>query len=126
MTTTELTTALVGYEARQEDGRTVVGEVEGVHARGVRVHKIPGYPGRHGYIPAEAIERIDRALDVLVLRPGITGEGVANAPAPPDDSPGGWHVSTDWWADLLGHFGLFDPEGRGDGPYLHAGRSRSK
>ena|SRR6478672_2960692 len=122
MTTTELTTRIVGYEAREADGRTVVGEVEGVRPRGVRIHKIPGQPGRHGYLPAEAIERIDTATDVLVLRSGITGEGVAGAPHPPDESPDGWHMSDDWWADLLGHFGLFSPEGRGDGPYLHTGR----
>lgn len=119
MATTELSTEVVGYEAREADGRAVVGEVEGVRPRGVRIHKIPGHPGRHGYLPAEAIERIDRDTDVLVLRAGVTAGTVADAPPPPDESLDGWHVSDDWWADLLGHFGLFSPEGRGSGPYLH-------
>ena len=28
-------------------------------------------------------------------------------------------MSGGWWADLLGHSGLFDPEGRGSEPFLH-------
>lgn len=122
MTDSDLTTALVGYQAREADGETVIGEVEGVRPRGVRVHGIAGRPRRHGYVPAEAIDRIDRATNVIVMRPGITGDSVAGSPPPPDESPDGWHLSDDWWADLLGHYGLYDAEGKGDGPYLHAGR----
>ena len=55
----------------------------------MRIHKIPRHPGRHGYLPAEAVERVDGGTDVLVLRPGITADSVAGAPRPPDeDEPG--------------------------------------
>ena len=43
-----------------------------------------------------------------------------DAPPPPDERPDGWHASDDWWADLLGHYGLYDSEGKGSEPFLHA------
>jgi hypothetical protein len=110
---------LVGYQARTIDGTTVVGEVEGVRPKGVRIHKIPGHPGHAGYLPAEAIARIDEPVNSIFLVGGIGREQVLDAPPPPDESPQGWHKSADWWADLLGHYGLFDSEGHGSEPFLH-------
>ena len=112
--------SLVGYQARTADGATVVGEIEGVRPNGVRIHKIPGHPGHAGYLPAEAIARIDEPTNTVFLVEGIGPEQVLDAPPPPDESPEGWHKSADWWADLLGHYGLFDSEGRGNEPFLHA------
>ena len=117
--TIELTTALVGYQAREADGRTVIGEIQGVRPNGVRIHKIPGHARHAGYLPAEAIERVERTTDTIVLRPGIGLAEVLDAPPPPDESPDGWHMSRDWWADLIGHYGLYDAEGRGSEPFLH-------
>jgi hypothetical protein len=111
---------LVGYQARTLDGATVVGEIEGVRPAGVRIHKIPGHPGHAGYLPAEAIARIHEPTNTVFLVAGIGPEQVLDAPPPPDESPEGWHKSADWWADLLGHYGLFDSEGRGSEPFLHA------
>ena len=111
---------LVGYQARTLDGATVVGEIEGVRPKGVRIHKIPGHPGHAGYLPAEAIARIEEPTNTVFLVEGIGPEQVLDAPPPPDESPEGWHKSADWWADLLGHYGLFDSEGRGSEPFLHA------
>jgi H+/Cl- antiporter ClcA len=115
-----LTTAVVGYQAREAGGGTVVGEVQGVRPRGVRIHKIPGHPRHHGYLPAEAIARIERSTNTLFLTPGIGVAQVLDAPPPPDERPDGWHASDDWWADLLGHYGLYDSEGKGSEPFLHA------
>jgi hypothetical protein len=117
--TIDLSTGVVGYQVRAADGRTVVGDVEGVRPQGVRVHKIPRHPSHHGYLPAEAIARIDGATNTIILTSGVGIDEVLDAPPPPDESPDGWHKSSDWWADLLGHYGLFDSEGRGNEPYLH-------
>ena len=115
----EPTTALVGYQVREADGRTVMGEVEGVRPSGIRIHKIPGHPRRAGHLPAEAIADVERATDTIRLRDGIRLAAILDAPEPPAGDHEGWHMSGDWWADLLGHYGLFDAEGRGDEPFLH-------
>jgi len=115
----EPTTALVGYQVREADGRTVIGEVDGVRPSGIRVHKIPRHRRREGYLPAQAIAAVDRATNTIRLREGIRLDAVLEAPEPPDGSREGWHLSGDWWADLLGHYGLFDAEGRGSEPFLH-------
>ena len=112
--------SLVGYQARASDGATVVGEIEGVRPNGVRIHKIPGHSGHAGYLPAEAIARVEEPTNTVFLVVGVGLEQVLDAPPPPDESPEGWHKSADWWADLLGHYGLFDSEGRGNEPFLHA------
>jgi len=116
----ERATAVVGFQAREADGRTVIGEVQGVRARGLRIHKIPGHARHHGYLPAEAIIRIDPTTNTLVLAHGITLADVLDAPPPPDETPDGWHMSGEWWADLLGHYGLSDSEGKSSEPFLHA------
>ena len=86
---------------------------------GVRVHKIPGHARHHGYLPAELMARIDHATDTIFLVEGVTVDKVLDAPPPPDESPDGWHKSEEWWADLLGHFGLYESEGRKSEPFLH-------
>jgi hypothetical protein len=112
--------ATVGYQVRTADGAVVIGEVEGVRPGGIRIHKIPGH-GRHaGYVPDEMITAVDSSTNTVVLVPGIGIDQVVDAPPPPDASPDGWHKSNDWWADLLGHYGLFASEGRGNEPFLHA------
>ena len=118
--TVQTSIRLVGYQARTFDAATVVGEMEGVRPNGVRIHKIPGHPGHAGYLPAEAIARVDEPTNSVFLVAGVGREQVLDAPPPPDESPEGWHKSADWWADLLGHYGLFDSEGRGSEPFLHA------
>lgn len=117
--TAEIDVGLVGYQARTGDGATVLGEIEGVRAHGVRIHKIPGHSGRAGYLPMEAIERTDAATNTVFLVAGLGVDEVVNAPLPPDESPEGWHKSSEWWADLLGHYGLFESEGRKSEPFLH-------
>mgnify|MGYP000544543172 CR=1 FL=1 len=119
----ELTMALVGYQVRQSDRRTAVGEIEGVAPRGVRVHKIPGRARHPGFLPVEAIASIDRSANTIILAPAIGLAEVADAPSPPEQSAEGWHTSADWWADLLGHYGLFECEGRGNEPLLHPDQS---
>ncbi len=118
--TQALTTRIVGYQARVADGSAVVGEVQGVRPRGVRIHRIPGHPRHHGYLPDEAIARVDPDTNTLFLASGVGLAEVIDAPAPPDESPNAWHTSVDWWADLLGHYGLSDPAGKGSEPFLHA------
>ena len=113
------TIRLVGYQVRTSDGTTVIGEIEGVRPNGVRIHRIPGHAGHAGYLPASAIERIEEPTNTVVLVAGVDLGRVLDAPPPPDESPDGWHKSPDWWADLLGHYGLFDSEGRGSEPFLH-------
>jgi hypothetical protein len=115
----EPTTAMVGYQVREADGRTVIGEVHDVRPSGIRVHKIPHHRRQEGYLPAAAIAAVDRATNTVRLREGIRLDGILDAPEPPDGSREGWHLSADWWADLLGHYGLFDAEGRGSEPFLH-------
>jgi len=108
----------VGYLVRRADG-TAVGEVEGVRATGIRVHKIPGYAGRAGYVPVVALAGVGHRTNTVTLIPEITLARLVDAPPPPDQSPDGWHKSADWWADLLGHYGLFESEGRSSEPFLH-------
>ena len=115
----ELTTGIVGYQVREADGVRRLGEIEGIGGRGIRIHRIPGHMRRHGYLPADAIARVDRVTDTVILVPGATLEQMLEAPEPPDGGATAWHMSDDWWADLLGHYGLFDPEGRGNEPFLH-------
>jgi hypothetical protein len=109
---------LVGYQVREADGN-VIGEIEGVRPAGVRVHKITGHPGRAGYLPRGAFANVDAATNTVFLCTGLTIEDVLDAPPPPDETPDGWHKSDDWWADLLGHYGLFESEGRTSEPFLH-------
>jgi hypothetical protein len=118
-TQTALSMRCVGYQVRTSGGGAPVGEIEGVRARGVRLHRLPAHPGRHGYLPSEAVSWVSDATNTVFLKEGITPESVVDAPPPPDEAPGDWHKSSDWWADLLGHFGLFESEGRGNEPFLH-------
>ncbi|MGE0027136.1 MAG: hypothetical protein AB7O78_05595 [Thermoleophilia bacterium] len=121
-TAIEPTTAMVGYQVREADGRTVAGEVDGVRPSGIRIHKIPHQRGRVGYVPVEAIATVDRATNTIRLRDGIRLAAILDAPEPPRGSGEDWHLSGDWWADLLGHYGLYDAEGRGSEPFLHPGQ----
>jgi hypothetical protein len=109
---------LVGYLVRQSDG-TAVGEVEGVRTAGLRVHKIPGHPHHAGYVPAAAFAGVDHPTNTVILIPDITIRRIVDAPPPPDQAADAWHKSADWWADLLGHYGLFESEGRKSEPFLH-------
>jgi hypothetical protein len=119
MTDTALTTHIVGYQVRTAGNGEVVGEVEGVRARGMRVYKLPGHHGRRGYVPAEAVLWISHGTNTIFLAEGIDADRVAGAPPPPGERPDGWRMSADWWADLLGHYGLFDAAGKGNEPLLH-------
>jgi hypothetical protein len=119
MTDATLTTQVVGYQVRTAGGAEVVGEVEGVRSGGMRVYKIPGHHGMRGYVPREAILWVSPGTDTIFLIEGISGDRVAGAPPPPDEGPDDWHKSPDWWADLLGHYGLFDSAGKGSEPFLH-------
>jgi len=118
-TTASVDIRLVGYQVRDADGR-VLGEIEGVRPNGVRVHKILGHSGHAGYLPAAAFARVDNATNTVRLSLGISTAQIVDAPPPPDETPDGWHKSTEWWADLLGHYGLFESEGRKNEPLLHA------
>jgi hypothetical protein len=113
------TVAIVGYQVRSADRKTVIGEIEGVRPRGVRLRKFPGHPGHFGYLPAEAINVVDEPTNTALLKSGITVTHILDAPHPPDERADAWHKSDEWWADLLGHFGLFESSGRGSEPYLH-------
>jgi hypothetical protein len=110
---------MVGYQARAEGGATVIGEIEGVRPNGVRIHKIPGHARHAGYLPAAAIARIEDSTNTVFVVAGVGIAQVVDAPPPPDESPDGWHKSDDWWADLLGHYGLFDSAGMRSEPFLH-------
>jgi hypothetical protein len=122
MTTPQISIRLVGYQVRTLGGASVVGEVEGVRERGLRIHKIPGHRGHHGYLPAETITWISDATNTIFLGDGLGAESVVDAPPPPGADPDGWHKSNEWWADLLGHYGLYESEGRGSEPFLHSDR----
>lgn len=117
--TAQIDVGIVGYQVRTADGTSVLGEVEGVREHGIRIHKIPGHARRAGYLPMGAIARIDPATNTINLTPGLDAARIVDAPPPPDESPDGWRKSGDWWADLLGHYGLFESEGRGSEPFLH-------
>jgi hypothetical protein len=112
------TVAIVGYQVRSAD-QSIIGEIEGVRRRGVRLHKFPGHPGHVGYLPAEAIAEVRESTNTAVVKSGITLTHILDAPHPPNEGADEWHKSNEWWADLLGHFGLFESEGRGNEPYLH-------
>ena len=114
-----LTTQVVGYQVRTAGDGAVVGEVEGVRERGMRVYKIRGHHGRRGYVPKEAILWVSHGTNTIFLVEGIDADRVAGAPPPPDEGPDDWHKSPDAWADLLGHYGLFDSAGKGSEPFLH-------
>jgi hypothetical protein len=119
MSVATLTTQVVGYQVRSAGGADVVGEVEGVRSRGMRVYRIPGHHGMRGYVPSEAVLWVAHGTNTIFLAEGITAEQVAGAPPPPDEGPDDWHKSGDWWADLLGHYGLFDSAGMRSEPFLH-------
>lgn len=116
--TNELDIGLVGYQVRAADD-TVIGEIEGVRPAGVRVHKVPGHPSHVGYLPGAAFARIDGATNTVFLHPGPSIDRILDAPPPPEETRDGWHKSTEWWANLLGHYGLFESEGRKSEPILH-------
>jgi hypothetical protein len=101
----------------------VIGEIEGVRPDGVRVHKIPGQTRHAGYLPGAAFARIDGATNTVFLKSSVSIERILDAPPPPNESPDGWHKSTEWWADLLGHYGLFESAGRNSEPFLHPDQS---
>ena len=117
---TRLRMATVGYQVRTADGAVVIGEVEGVRPEGIRIHKIPGHARHAGYLPDGMVTSVDASTNTVLVASGIGVDEVVDAPPPPDASPDGWHMSPDWWADLLGHYGLFASEGRGNEPFLHA------
>ena len=70
-------------------------------------------------MPALAISGVDHPTNTVILIPGIALARLVDAPPPPDQSPDGWHKGTDWSADLLGHYGLFESEGRSSEPFLN-------
>ncbi len=113
-----ITIQLVGYQIRSADSQPI-GQIEGIRDGGIRLHRLPGYPAAHGFLPTQAIDRIDRTTNTVHLIPGITIDTVVDAPPPPGEDPQGWRKSADWWANLLGHYGLFESEGRGSEPILH-------
>lgn len=112
-----LSPRIVGYKVCTQSG-TPVGRIVGVRALGIRLHRIPQRPGRHGYLPAAAIAAIDHRAGVVITRLGIAARAVVDSPAPPDDRPGAWHTSAEWWSDLMGHYGLYDPTGHSRRPLL--------
>jgi hypothetical protein len=118
MSSSTISINLVGYQVRSADAE-VIGEVEGIRPRGFRLHRLSGHPTERGYVPDVAVLQIDQATNTIFLRPGITIEAVVGAPPPPGDKPDGWRKSDEWWANLLGHYGLFESEGRGNEPLLH-------
>ncbi len=123
MNRTELAMQLVGYQVRTADGEGVVGRVEGVRPRGLRLHHIAGEGREHGYLPGQLVGRVDEATNTIFLVEGVDAARVAASPPPPDESPEGWHKSEEWWADLLGHYGLYEAEGRSSEPFLHPDQS---
>ena len=119
MTDPTLTTQVVGYQVRTAGDGDVVGEVEGVRANGMRVYKLRGHRGRRGYVPSAAVLWVSHATNTIFLVEGIDADRVAGAPPPPHEGADDWHMSPDWWADLLGHYGLFDAAGKRNEPFLH-------
>ncbi len=113
-----ITMDLVGYQVRSAKSQPI-GEIEGIREGGFRLHRLAGHPADHGFLPAEAVDRIDRATNTIHLINGITVDTVVDAPPPPGEDPEGWKKSADWWANLLGHYGLFESTGRGNEPVLH-------
>ena len=111
-----LNTDIDGYQVRTADRSEAIGEIEGVMAHGVRLHKLTGHAGHAGYLPSEAIARVDKDTDTVYLVHGVEMSTILDAPAPPNDA---WRTSPEWWADLLGHYGMFDAEGKGNEPMLH-------
>lgn len=112
------TLSMVGYEVRSSTAEPL-GEVEGIRSSGIRIHHIPNHSGHHGFVPAAAMATVDPALGRISLVAGIDREVIVDAPPPDGSDPDGWRKSEDWWANLLGHMGLFESEGRGSGPFLH-------
>ncbi len=117
MQVTDAPTAIIGFQVRAADGTTPLGEVDEVSSRALRIHRIPGHAGHVGFLPLDAIDRVDKATDTVILTGGVDMERLIDAPTPPD--AGAWHKSPDWWASLLGHYGLFEAEGRSSEPFLH-------
>ena len=111
----------LGYVVRTHGNGAVVGEIDAVQPRGVRLRDLLDHPGCHGYLPAEAIESADRRTRTATLRIGILPEAVVDAPAPADESADGWYASAEWWADLLTHYGLYTASGRSSRPLLRVG-----
>jgi len=114
----EITMDLLGFQVRDAEARPI-GEVEGIRADGFRLHRLHGRGTGHAFLPAAAVAGVDRATNTIHLIPGIGLDTVLDAPRPPDGAADAWRKSPEWWADLLGHYGLFETEGRGNEPVLH-------
>ncbi len=117
--TESVTLTLVGYLVREAGGTTPIGQIDGVAEGCARINEIPGYPDQVGYLPEQAIGRIDRNTGTVELTPGVGIMDVVTAPQPTKPDAFGWHTSSEWWSDLLGHFGFSEPEGQADAPSLH-------
>jgi len=111
---------MIGYRVVAFGGGPVIGEVEGIGWYCLRVHRIPGHPGRVVYVPARGIAFVDPPAGAVGLAPGIGVAEVLAAPVPSVTDAGAWHRSPEWWADLLAHFGYWIPD-----PGWPVGRARS-
>lgn len=113
MHASRLSLDMVGYHAVNDDGEPL-GSVDGVGSAGLRLHRMPGFPGEHGYVPAGAVAGVDADTNTVLIR-GVTPAWAVLTPPPPEAS----RRSDDPWADRLGELGLFEPEGTGNEPFLH-------
>lgn len=87
MTDATLTTQVVGYQVRAAGDGDVVGEVEGIRPRGMRLYRLRGHRGRRGYVPREAVLRVSHGTNTIFLVEGIDADRVAGAPPPPREGP---------------------------------------
>jgi hypothetical protein len=101
---------MIGYRVVEVGGDDAIGEVEGIGWYCLRVHRIPGAPGRVVYVPARAIVSVGPASRAIVLAAGIGIDQMLAAPVPSACDSGAWHRSPEWWADLLAHYGYWAPE----------------
>jgi hypothetical protein len=73
---------MVGYRVVELPDGNAVGEVEGIGWYCLRVHGIPGAPGRVVYVPARANASVDAAAGEIRLAAGIGIDEMLAAPVP--------------------------------------------
>ena len=96
---------MVGYQAASGRDETL-GAVEAVQDRGLLLHRIPGFPGHRAYLPMRDVVSVDEATNTVTAVEGLSPAWMVLSPLPDDGPP---RRSQDWWADLLGALGLFEP-----------------
>ena len=88
-----ITAVLVGYQVRSAQSQPTC-EIEGVRETGFRRCHLTNRPNDHGFLPAEAVDRIERGTNTVhTIR--VVPVDTVFAPLHPSDDPEGWRTRID-------------------------------